>query len=170
LIENDEWKQHAKKKFQSKRNDFVEKVETLEAADEKEATEKLDEFLLNSPRNIQDPVWTRWASVSLYALLAIHSFVTNIFCFLIIKTNHIFIDNYCSIYFLSIAIKTHFKTNTYLCKVACTLISLMNERAEPILSTAAIHPPAKVLNLLLSPKILNPNMSTSILHPCHQHF
>ena len=81
LIENDEWKQHTKEKFQRKWNDFVEKVETLEAADEKEATEKLDEFLMNSPRNVQDPVWTRWASESLCALLAIHSFVTNIFCF-----------------------------------------------------------------------------------------
>jgi hypothetical protein len=50
----------------------------------------------------------------------------------IIKTCRIFLDNYCSIYFFAVAIKTHYKSDNYLCKVACTLISLMNERAEPL--------------------------------------
>ena len=78
----------------------------------------------------------------------------------------------CSIYFLVIAIKTHFKTDTYLCKVAWTLISLMNERAEPtILSTAGDPSTSQsIKSLIESHDIRSEHMSASILHPRHRHF
>ena len=47
-----------------------------------------------------------------------------------IKVTAILLDNWASVYFLAVAIKTHVKTDNYLCKVACTVISLMNEREE----------------------------------------
>lgn len=49
----------------------------------------------------------------------------------IIKITAIFLDNYVIIYFLAMGIKTQYTSKRYLCKVACSLLSLMNERAEP---------------------------------------
>lgn len=51
-----------------------------------------------------------------------------------VKTCEVFLDNYTQIYFLAIACKTHFKSNSYPWKLSCALLSLMNERAEPVLS------------------------------------
>ena len=51
-----------------------------------------------------------------------------------VKTCEVFLDNYTQIYFLAIACKTHFKSNSYPWKLSCALLSLMNERAVPVLS------------------------------------
>ncbi len=48
-----------------------------------------------------------------------------------ILTMDVFLENYVSIYFLAIAVETHYKSESYLWKLGCTLLSLMNERAEP---------------------------------------
>ena len=85
-----------------------------------------------SRRNIQDPVWTRWASVSLFFdCIYSCSLLLTLIALLDYQNQQIFLDNYCSIYFLAVAIKTHYKADAYICKVACTLLSLMNEAAEP---------------------------------------
>ncbi len=45
-----------------------------------------------------------------------------------------------SINFLAIAVKTHYKSDSYIWKLGCTLLSLMNERAEPLVDiTDNIH-------------------------------
>jgi len=41
----------------------------------------------------------------------------------------IVLDNWAAIYFLAVTIKTKETSEKYLCKVACTVISLMNERS-----------------------------------------
>ena len=41
-----------------------------------------------------------------------------------------------SIYFLAAAVKTHYKSESYCWKLACTLISLMNENAQPCLGSS----------------------------------
>jgi hypothetical protein len=52
----------------------------------------------------------------------------------------VFLENYVSIYFLAIAVKTHYKSDSYLWKFGCMLLSLMNERAEPLVDiTDNIH-------------------------------
>jgi hypothetical protein len=68
-------------------------------------------FLTEAPQNIQNPVWTCWQTM--------------------ILMTDVFLKNYVSIYFLAIAVKTHYKSDSYLWKLGCTLLSLMNERAEP---------------------------------------
>ena len=47
----------------------------------------------------------------------------------------VFLEHYVSIYFLAIAVKTHYKRDSYLWKLGCTLLLLMNERAEPLVDT-----------------------------------
>ena len=46
-----------------------------------------------------------------------------------IKVTSIILDNWVPIYFLAVTIKTKETSEKYLCKVACTVISLMNERS-----------------------------------------
>ena len=46
-----------------------------------------------------------------------------------IKVSSIILDNWVPIYFLAVTIKTKETSEKYLCKVACTVISLMNERS-----------------------------------------
>ena len=41
------------------------------------------------------------------------------------------LDNWAQIYFLAVAVKTTYPTKRYLCKVACTVISLMNMKSAP---------------------------------------
>lgn len=56
-----------------------------------------------------------------------------------IKAIAILLDNYSTVYFLAVAIKTHYKKDRYLSKLACSLISLMNERAKPALDDRSIE-------------------------------
>lgn len=41
------------------------------------------------------------------------------------------LDNWAQIYFLAVTVKTHYPTKRYLCKVACTVIRLMNMKSAP---------------------------------------
>ena len=41
------------------------------------------------------------------------------------------LDNWAQIYFLAVAAKTTYPTKRYLCKVACTVIRLMNMKSAP---------------------------------------
>ena len=50
----------------------------------------------------------------------------------------IVIDNWASLYFLAVVVKTHYKQQRYLCKVACTVLSLMNEKAEPAVNNTTV--------------------------------
>jgi hypothetical protein len=57
-----------------------------------------------------------------------------------ILTTNVFLEIYVSICFLAIAVKTHYKSDSYLWKLGCTLLLLMNERAEPLVDiTDNIH-------------------------------
>lgn len=198
MMDNLEWEDHAVEQMGMAWREWLTSVQNIDEEDP-EQMEKFVKFITEAPRNIQDPVWTRWASVSLlvftYLLLLLlfcrwvpqhlwssspraviviglllfsllvfsrcpgqslcdlyrgcirhcligtqyfypYSHLSPLIAFTnnplqIIKTNDIFLENYATIYFLAVAIKTHYPTKKYLCKVACTLISLMNERAEP---------------------------------------
>ena len=52
----------------------------------------------------------------------------------VIKTNEVFLDNYVSIYCFAVGVKTYYSSEMYNWKLACTLLSLMNERAVPKLN------------------------------------
>jgi hypothetical protein len=64
LKTNQEWRKFAESGMQQAWVEFVTKVESAEAMDKTGAFKELNDFLTSSPRNIQEPVWTRWASVS----------------------------------------------------------------------------------------------------------
>ena len=51
------------KKFPQAWSDLMEKIESFDITDDK-SLDDLVKFMTESPRNIQDPVWTRWGSVS----------------------------------------------------------------------------------------------------------
>ena len=48
-----------------------------------------------------------------------------------IATTDVFLEHNVSIYFLAIAVKSHFKSDSYPWKLVCTLLSLMNKQAAP---------------------------------------
>ena len=77
--------------------------------------DQLTKFMTESPRDIQDPIWTRWGTT--------------------IVTEAVFLDNWSSTYFLSVGVKSYFDTKSHVWKLACTMISLMNEKAEPSLES-----------------------------------
>jgi hypothetical protein len=106
-----EWKQYAEDNFPMIWKEFVEKVDKLQLDDND--LDNLYNFLTEAPANIQRPVWTRWQTM--------------------ILTTDIFLEHYVQIYFLCIAVKTDAKNESYAWKLACTLLSLMNEKAEPTL-------------------------------------
>jgi len=106
-----EWRQYAEYNFPLIWSEFVEKVDKLELDDND--LENLFNFLTEAPSNIQRPVWTRWQTM--------------------ISTTDIFLVHYVQIYFLCIAVKTDAKNESYAWKLASTLLSLMNEKAEPTL-------------------------------------
>ena len=72
-------------------------------------------FMTESPRNIQQPIWTRWGTS--------------------IKTEAILLDNWTGVYFLGIGVKSYFKSDSHVWKLACCLISLMNEKASPVIES-----------------------------------
>lgn len=68
-----------------------------------------------------------------HLLSSLFLFLHMSFIIQMIKVTAIVLDNWASLYFLAIAIKTHFPQKRYLCKVACTVISLMNVREVPVI-------------------------------------
>lgn len=64
ISNNPEWQEIANKSFPQAWKGFIEKVESFDELNDKEVDD-LTKFMTESPRNIQDPVWTRWGTVSL---------------------------------------------------------------------------------------------------------
>ena len=175
LQTNESWQKVASEKMKQAWLEFLDKIDSFDENDP-DQMDSLIKFLNESPRNIQDPVWTRWQSVSvsvycgqmsgqMICLLCWHayrlshrcriaiistkrcvnyirfnhthfisliaSFCSTFHFFQIIKTCDIFLDNYVQIYFLAVSCKIKHKSDSYIWKIACALLSLMNERAEP---------------------------------------
>ena len=110
LLENEEWMEKANNNMKQAWVEFLGKVDSFDLSND-DLVDSLTKFMTEAPRNIQDPVWTRWHTI--------------------IECTKIFLDNYVTIYFLAVGTKSHYKSDSYCWKLACTLISLMNERAEP---------------------------------------
>ena len=68
LKENEEWKSIAKEKMTQAWKEHMTIIKSLEDDNDQNTAEKLDKLMNEAPRNIQDPVWTRWASVSPFIL------------------------------------------------------------------------------------------------------
>jgi len=108
LLVNDDWKHYSQMNFTQAWGSFMVQVTSLDGLED-----DLLDLLKKSPRGIQIPVWTRWQTM--------------------IKTTEIFLKNYVQIYFLAIAVKFDEKNDSYGWQLACTLISLMNEKAKPMM-------------------------------------
>jgi DNA-binding transcriptional MerR regulator len=68
LKENEEWKSIAQEKMTQAWKEHMTIIKSLEDDNDQNTAEKLDKLMNEAPRNIQDPVWTRWASVSPFIL------------------------------------------------------------------------------------------------------
>ena len=112
LMENQEWMDKADSNMTQEWNEFLGKVNLFDLSHD-DQIDSLTKFMTELPRNIQDPVSTRWHTI--------------------IECTKIFLDTYVTIYFLDVGIKYHYKSDSYCWKLDCTLISLMNERVEPTL-------------------------------------
>ena len=53
----------AKENFPQAWNSYIDKVGSFDLSND-DAIDKLTSFMTESPRNIQQPVWTRWGTVS----------------------------------------------------------------------------------------------------------
>ena len=51
-----------------------------------------------------------------------------------VETAKILLKYWIEVHYLAVGVKTHYKSDSYIWKVACTLISLMNERAKASLT------------------------------------
>lgn len=70
LETNEEWQELADDKMKQAWREFVSTVEAVQLEDgNEEGVGNLEKRLSKAPRDIQDPVWTRWASVSKCPLL-----------------------------------------------------------------------------------------------------
>ena len=71
-----------------------------------------------APKNVQDPIFSRWGTV----LAAIE----------------LFVDTWITTYFVVIAIKGDQRSGYYLQQIACALISLMNNKSKPTMDGDSI--------------------------------
>ena len=102
LQTNRHWQNIAFKKCRQSFEEFMKYLEELEEF----SNDGIDvgvKLMTEAPKNVQDPVFSRWGTV----LAAIESFV----------------DKWVIIYFLAIATKGDRKSGCYLWKIACALIS-----------------------------------------------
>ena len=102
MVNNSKWAEIGRMHSPQAWKAFLDKVESF---DENEIASlgELVKFLTQAPRDIQDPIWTRWQTT--------------------IKTGKIFLENYMSVYFLVVGVKTKYKVDSHPWKLAYTLIS-----------------------------------------------
>lgn len=62
---NSEWASIGEGKFKQAWLDFIKKIESFDELTDEEI-DGLTKFMTESPRDIQDPVWTRWGTVSIF--------------------------------------------------------------------------------------------------------
>ena len=67
ILENSEWESEAEEHFMHAWKEFLNKVESFDLSTD-EQIDGLTKFMTEAPRNIQDPVWSRWQTVSFYTL------------------------------------------------------------------------------------------------------
>ncbi|KAL7549953.1 hypothetical protein ACHAWF_013218, partial [Thalassiosira exigua] len=110
-LQNDAaWQNEASAKCKQPFEEFMAKLRKLEDTD----LDAMVKLTSEAPKNVQDPILSRWGTV--------------------VATTETFVDNYVLIYFFAIAVKqntTSTKSTKYLHKLACSLISLMSNRAVP---------------------------------------
>ena len=63
MVNNEEWQSKAMKEMKQAWLEFLDKIESFDD-NNPDQLESLAKFMTEAPRNIQDPVWTRWQSVS----------------------------------------------------------------------------------------------------------
>ena len=113
LMNDSVWQREASAKCKQPFEELMTKMRKLEVSD----FDALVALTTGAPKNIQDPVLSRWGSV--------------------LDTCDIFVEYYVLIYFFAIAVKQFSKPTKnssspkYLYQVACSLISLMNNRSTP---------------------------------------
>ena len=112
---NPDWEAEEKKKYLQAWKKIRSKIDGFDLLSENDVNE-LTQNLTLAPRDVQEPVWTRWQ--------------------LMIATNTIMLDNWMISLFLVIGTKLYFPADSHAWKLGVSLVLLMNERAayEPAAS------------------------------------
>ncbi len=91
-------------------HEFEKTIAEYEESENEEEKDKLQKLTEEFPRNIQDPVLSRWGTL--------------------LATCKVFIKHYAIIYFFAVAVKQNCKADSWLWKLCCALLSLMKNKSE----------------------------------------
>ena len=119
---NSQWRKLAEECMPQLLNEFLDEIKTLEerivelnttgdTEDAKKAQEELLKMTTEYPKNIRDPVFSRWQTTDACARPFLRFFVVN--------------------YFFCVAIVKSKSSQSYLVKIAKAMLSLMNARSTP---------------------------------------
>ena len=111
LVTNSDWHDEADKKFPHAFGELMQKIEDLENQEDDSGLDELVSLMTERPKNLQDPVFSRWMTV--------------LMCTKVVTAN------WPIIYFMAVAVKQNEPANSYLWQLSCALLSLMNERSTP---------------------------------------
>ena len=112
LATNDVWKDEAEKKFPQAFRELMDKFAELESEEDDDGIDGLVSLLTERPKNLQDPVFSRWQTI--------------------LKLTKTVTEHWVVIYFVAVAVKQDTTSGSYLWQLSCALLSLMNTSAEPI--------------------------------------
>ena len=110
LRNNSRWQKIATNKCKIAFNDFIDRLNNLEDGDEDDLMEAI-RMATEAPTNVQDPVMTRWGTV--------------------LSAVALFAKDWVVIYFFALTLATNERTNSYIKKLTCALVSLMHNNHIP---------------------------------------
>lgn len=110
-LQNDsEWQKEAKENMHQHYQLFLNEIQKLEDLEDDSGIDDLVKYLTETPKNIQDPVFSRWRTV--------------------MSTANVVTSYWTQIYFVAVAVMQNSTKDSYLYTLSSTLLSLMNERSR----------------------------------------